>query len=60
MAASGDEIDRQVTGLLLCCHQLLTPIVDTDYLVMGAGAVSMAFVDTLLDESPNAHVVIVD
>jgi hypothetical protein len=49
-----------VTGLLLCCHQLLTPIVDTDYLVMGAGAVSMAFVDTLLDESPNAHVVIVD
>jgi hypothetical protein len=39
---------------------VLPPIVDTDYLVMGAGAVLMAFVDTLLDESPNAHVVIVD
>jgi NAD(P)-binding Rossmann-like domain len=32
----------------------------TDYLVIGAGAASMAFVDTLLTEQPNATVVIVD
>jgi hypothetical protein len=33
--------------------------IDTDYLVIGAGAVSMAFVDTLLTES-DADVVMVD
>jgi hypothetical protein len=32
---------------------------ETDYLVIGAGAVGMAFVDTLIDES-EAHVTIVD
>jgi cation diffusion facilitator CzcD-associated flavoprotein CzcO len=36
----------------------LKPI-ETDYLVIGAGAVAMAFVDTLLSES-DAQVVIVD
>ena len=30
-----------------------------DYLVMGAGATAMAFVDTLLSESPNATVLMV-
>jgi NAD(P)-binding Rossmann-like domain len=35
-----------------------TPL-ETDYLVVGAGAASMAFVDTLLDES-DARVVMVD
>lgn len=33
---------------------------DTDYLVIGAGAVSLAFVDTLLDEDPDCHITIVD
>jgi hypothetical protein len=33
---------------------------DTDYLVVGAGATAMAFVDTLLSESPDATVVMVD
>ncbi|MBI1402343.1 MAG: hypothetical protein GC147_03915 [Porphyrobacter sp.] len=33
---------------------------ETDYLVMGAGAVGLAFVDTLLDEDPDCHVTIVD
>ena len=33
---------------------------ETDYLVIGAGAVGMAFVDTLLDEDPDCHVTIVD
>ncbi|KLI64426.1 hypothetical protein [Aurantiacibacter marinus] len=32
----------------------------TDYLIIGAGAVSLAFVDTLLDEDPDCHVTIVD
>lgn len=34
--------------------------VSTDYLVIGAGAVGLAFVDTLLDEDPDCHVTIVD
>ncbi|MEM6584138.1 MAG: NAD(P)-binding protein [Pseudomonadota bacterium] len=33
---------------------------ETDYLVIGAGAVGLAFVDTLLDEDPDCHVTIVD
>ncbi len=32
----------------------------TDYLVIGAGAVGMAFTDTLLDEDPDCHITIVD
>jgi hypothetical protein len=32
---------------------------ETDYLIVGSGAVGMAFVDTLLDES-DAHITIVD
>lgn len=35
------------------------PLLQTDYLVIGSGAMGMAFVDTLLQES-DAHVVIVD
>ncbi|WP_379554067.1 NAD(P)-binding protein [Qipengyuania sp. DGS5-3] len=34
--------------------------IETDYLVVGAGAVGMAFVDTLLEEDPDCHVTIVD
>jgi hypothetical protein len=34
--------------------------IQTDYLVIGAGAVGMAFVDTLLDEDPDCHITIVD
>ncbi|MEP0391024.1 MAG: NAD(P)-binding protein [Erythrobacter sp.] len=33
---------------------------ETDYLVIGAGAVGMAFVDTLLDEDPDCHITILD
>lgn len=33
---------------------------ETDYLVVGAGAVSLAFVDTLLDEDPDCHITMVD
>lgn len=33
---------------------------DTDYLVVGAGAMGIAFVDELLTRSPNAQVIIVD
>lgn len=35
-------------------------MLETDYLVIGAGAASMAFVDTLLTESPDVSVTIVD
>jgi len=34
--------------------------IKTDYLVVGSGAVGMAFVDTLLDEMPKADIVMVD
>lgn len=33
---------------------------NTDYLVIGSGAVGMAFVDTLLDEKPDADIIMVD
>ncbi|MXO56088.1 hypothetical protein [Pontixanthobacter gangjinensis] len=33
---------------------------ETDYLVIGAGAVSLAFVDTLLDEDPDCHITMID
>ncbi|MEL7188027.1 MAG: NAD(P)-binding protein [Pseudomonadota bacterium] len=33
---------------------------ETDYLIIGAGAVGMAFADTLLDEDPDCHITIVD
>ena len=32
----------------------------TDYLVVGSGAMGMAFVDTLLDENPDAGITIID
>lgn len=32
----------------------------TDYLIVGAGAVGLAFADTLLDEDPDCHVTFVD
>ena len=34
--------------------------IETDYLVVGTGGTAMAFVDTLLTESPDARVVMVD
>ncbi|MCE4060821.1 hypothetical protein LXM60_11465 [Pandoraea sputorum] len=34
--------------------------IETDYFVTGTGALAMAFVDTLLSESPDARVVMVD
>ena len=34
--------------------------IDSDYLVIGCGAVSMAFVDTLMDEKPDATFTIID
>lgn len=34
--------------------------IDTDYLVIGTGATAMAFVDTLLEEQPDATVLMVD
>lgn len=33
---------------------------ETDYLVIGAGAVGLAFVDTLIDEDPDCHITILD
>jgi len=30
--------------------------IQTDYLVVGSGAMGMAFVDTLLDEMPEADI----
>lgn len=33
---------------------------ETDYLIIGAGAVGLAFADTLLDEDPECHITILD
>ena len=33
---------------------------ETDYLIIGAGAVGLAFADTLLDENPDCHITIID
>jgi len=38
----------------------MTDHIQTDYLVIGSGAVGMAFVDTLLDEMPGVDIVMVD
>lgn len=38
----------------------MAAVIETDYLVLGTGACAMAFVDTLLTESPHAQVVMVD
>ena len=35
-------------------------LIDVDYIVFGAGAGAMAFVDTLISEDPDATVAIVD
>ena len=39
---------------------MITARLETDYLVIGAGATAMAFVDTLLTEQPEATVLMVD
>ena len=38
----------------------MTDHIQTDYLVVGSGAMGMAFVDTLMDEMPDVDIVIVD
>ena len=35
-------------------------MLQTDYLVIGAGAASLAFIDTLLEEQPAANIIVVD
>ena len=35
-------------------------ILETDYLVVGAGAMGMAFADTILKEQPNSNITLVD
>ena len=35
-------------------------ILETDYLVVGAGAMGMAFADTIINEQPNSNITLVD
>ncbi len=39
---------------------LMTTVVDADYLVVGAGAMGMAFTDALVDHAPGVRVAMVD
>ena len=39
---------------------MTAPVIDTDYRVIGSGAVGLAFADTLIQETSDAHVTIVD
>lgn len=39
---------------------MLTERMDTDYLILGAGAMGMAFADVILSEDPRARIVMVD
>ena len=39
---------------------VMTEHLSTDYLVIGCGAMGMAFVDTLLDENPKADIIMID
>ncbi len=38
----------------------MTSLIDADYLVVGAGAMGMAFTDALIDHDPHARVALVD
>ncbi|MFM7404092.1 MAG: NAD(P)-binding protein [Erythrobacter sp.] len=38
----------------------MTGPIETDYLIIGAGAVGLAFADTLIDEDPDCHITFVD
>ena len=51
---------KTTTAASTSTAKMPTTTITTDYLVIGAGAASMAFVDTLLTEQPNVSVVIVD
>src|SRR5271156_6355024 len=42
------------------CPAMPTERLDTDYLILGAGAMGMAFADVILAEDPAARVVMVD
>ncbi|HEX7322195.1 MAG TPA: NAD(P)/FAD-dependent oxidoreductase [Mycobacterium sp.] len=46
----------------MTCPDTATPTehLDTDYLILGAGAMGMGFADVILDGDPKAHIVIVD
>src|SRR3954451_9918141 len=43
-----------------CLAGPMTSTVDVDYLVIGAGAMGMAFTDALIDHDPDARVALVD
>jgi hypothetical protein len=56
MPAQADDASRHVDLRPGAC----VPAFDTDYLVIGAGATGLAFADTLLQESSDAHITLVD
>ena len=53
MHKSGSVVDLGETDYLV-------DLGETDYLVVGAGAASMAFVDTLLLEQPHLKIMMID
>jgi hypothetical protein len=56
--SSLQQYKKKVFSDLLLIH--IDTMLVTDYLVVGAGAASMAFVDTLLTELPDVSVIMVD
>jgi cation diffusion facilitator CzcD-associated flavoprotein CzcO len=54
------SIGRLTTQLRRAMSTATLQTLECDYLVVGAGAASLAFIDTLLTELPNTKVILID
>ena len=57
---AGRVVDVLAATSRLCLSDRVPRLVDVDYLVVGAGAMGMGFVDALIDHAPDVSVALVD